>query len=198
MPNSLATHVVRFTLVGTLFGQETINTFFYEVEDDGEDIEGEIAAFVDEVVPPIQNVASNAWGVLRVDGEYVKGGTRFGSQEINQSGNISGDCLPSFNAFDFTLLRGGVGERNGYKRIAGVPESSQTNGVATSGALVNLALLSAAMFASLTVDAATLIPVIERSVINHVPQVPPQYFTISSVVYSKIGSQNSRKVGHGR
>jgi len=193
-----ATHVVKFTLVGTLFSQETINTFYYGTTDAMQPIADLIAGFIDQVVPPIQTVCSNAWGVLHCDGESVLGNNDFGSQLIEQSGAISGDCLPTFVSWDFTLLRGGVGERNGYKRFAGVPESGQTNGIATGGSLVNLADLGTAIGDDLAVGGSIYTPGILRKTIHHVHQTEVKLFTISTVIYSKIGSQNSRKVGHGR
>jgi len=198
MSENVSPDVIRFNVVGIIHGQQTINSFYYAGTIGDVPLDDMIAAFVDQVVPPIQSCTSIAWGVLRCDAEFVKGGFTFGSQEINQSGGVSGDCLPNFVSWDFTLLRSAVGERNGYKRFAGIPESYQTDGTATGTALANLAALADAIYNPVTVSPESFVPVIRRTKVHHVSQVPPRYYDVGNVVYSKIGSQNSRKPGHGR
>lgn len=55
--------------------------------------------------------------------------TLFGSRDMSSwNGTVVGEVLPAFNAFSFVAFRKRRDMRNGYKRFAGVNESSVTNG----------------------------------------------------------------------
>jgi len=54
------------------------------------------------------------------------------------------------------------------------------------------------MATDITDGTETYEPVIQRKFVNHIPKIPPVFYTISDVRYAKVGSQNSRKFGHGR
>lgn len=198
MPESTAVVVAQINLFGSVIGQETVNRFFYGSESSIADLSGLTTEFIANVIPALQLIMSNVAGFTHMETQFVKGGTDFRSDTLNVVGLNSGDCLPPYVAFDFTFLRGGVGERNGYKRIAGVPESEQVNGTITTGAATAAVAAADAMFAELTPGVFAWNPVIRRTRINRVPQITPKYYAPSGCVYSRIGSQNSRKFGHGR
>jgi hypothetical protein len=130
--------------------------------------------------------------------EGLRGDSRFSSTPLSIAGGVSGDQCPPFVTWDFTYLRGAVGERNGYKRLSGVPESFQSNGVASGGGLAGCNAVAALLGSTRVIGGEDYFPAIQRKHIGHVTQVPPRYFGSSGVQYSKIGSQNSRKFGHGR
>jgi hypothetical protein len=198
MPEYTGINVYRVLVHGNVLSQETINVYYYGCESDITDLTDLSTAFVTTVLTPAQAVMNGNALFDRIDITQVKGGNIFGSFSTFVVGTISGDCLPPYASWDFTYIRAGAGERNGYKRLAGIAESSQVNGAATSGAAANLTTVASGMESTLTVETFDVVPVIRRTRVAKLVQNPPKYYTIGGVVYSKIGTQNSRKYGHGR
>lgn len=198
MPENTSAYVARITTKGDVLGQEALQVWYYASTSFVDGISAWLAAFKLAVVDHLLDAMSNQAHINVIEGQMVKGSNAFDTFSANVGGNISGECLPPFVSWDFTLLRGGGGERNGYKRLQGVPESKQADGIATASAYADLTSLAGFMAAPITVATDILTPVIHRTKINHATQNPPRYFSISDVLYSKIGTQNSRKFGHGR
>jgi len=198
MPISTAVKVARLRLVGQIFNEEAINVYYYANEDGSALITDLATLFAATPLSHILAITSNQYICNSIEVEEVKGGTAFTSLSIASNGTISGDCLPPYASWDFTLTRGGVGERNGYKRFAGVAESSQVDGVNTSGIAASLQVVALDLGAALGTGTASWFPVIRRTRVNRVPQNPPVYYTFIGGAYAKIGTQNSRKFGHGR
>jgi hypothetical protein len=199
MPESTATSVIEILVIGSVLGEQTVNRWFYGLPVTPVDtLDDFLTEFGNTVLSDLLVTMSSQSSFDTGFAQYVKGGTAFATKTYSASGTTSGDCLPPFVAWDFTLLRSGARERNGYKRIAGVPESSQANGNPTSGARANLDVAAASMAGNITLATDEWIPVIRRKRIGKVIQNPPKYYDISTVQFSRIGSQNSRKSGHGR
>lgn len=198
MPNATPGFVYQITAFGGVIGQETINVWYFG----GANICTDLVALGNDFITldllPLLPVMSGSAGFSYITVTGVHGDIAFTSVPVSVTGGVSGDCLPPFVSWDFTLLRGGAGERNGYKRIAGVPESLQLQGSPTVGAAVNLAAAGASMFTSISDGTHSYAPVIRRTRVHHIPQSPPVWYNVSAIQFSKIGSQNSRKFGHGR
>jgi len=157
-----------------------------------------IDAFTTTVMPAIRAITNqNAEYELIVCNQY-HGGLSFAASAIAIGGTVTGDCLPPFVSWDFTLVRSAVGEQNGYKRFAGVSESKQQNGLVDAGFVSVLDNLATILQADLVGSLDTYQLGVRRSQINQIPVNTPTVQTISAAQYSKIGSQNSRKYGHGR
>ncbi len=198
MPENTSAKVLRFTLKGLCVTVETVNVFYYAGPVSAESTQAYLDNFRDGIVAflaPVTNV-SMEYNLLELQG--VKGTTIFDSAAITIAGTVSGEILPPFVSWDFTLKRGAALERNAYKRFAGVSESQQASGIATAAAETLLDTVADKLDNTLVVGAESWTPVIRRGQINHVLQVPPKFYDISGAVYSRIGSQNSRKYGHGR
>lgn len=198
MPLSSAAHVLKITMVGSIFNEECLNVFYYGNIDVVTGIDDVLTEFAASPLGDILSILSSAYRCHRIDGEVVKGGTTLSTLAIESNGTIGGACLPPTNCWDFTLIRGGAKERNGYKRFSGVAESSQDDGVATTGISASLQSVATALAADLTPGVQTWFPLIRRTRVNRVPQNPPVYYEFDNAAYSKIGTQNSRKFGHGR
>lgn len=199
MPDSLFAHVYEVKIIGLVLAQEAINVFHYGHSEELLDPSGWLDVFDGDVVAALLPCVADNYVAQGLTIQEVHGGGQFASKAISEFGGVSGDCLPPYVSWDFTLVRGAARERNGYKRFAAVAESRQANGLATPAALTDLNNLAARMFADIgSTDTGVLTPVIQRETINHVHQSPPKYYTVSGVQYSKIGTQNSRKFGHGR
>lgn len=198
MPALTPAFVAQIKLKGIVISEETLNVFYYGSDTFADTLADLITAFRNVVVttlPPVTSV--NAY-YAEVEATMVKGGNQFDSQSFFTAGSAGGDTLPPYAAWDFTLVRGGAGERNGYKRLMGVPESLQAGGFASAGAIANLGIVAAAMGQILVGVTDQWSPVIKRERVARVVQNPPKWYSISSIQYSRIGTQNSRKFGHGR
>lgn len=198
MPVSIATFVLQVLLKGVVLDQETINRFYYGATAFVDTIDDFLAAFDGQVVANLIPFMNQNASFTLIEAQGVKGTTVFSQLGISRQGTNGGDCLPPYSSWDFTLVRAGARERNGYKRIAGVGEGNQTNGIANSGIVTALTAGATAMITAVNTTSDSWTPLVRRTRINKVPVSPAQYWGISNVVYSKIGTQNSRKYGHGR
>jgi hypothetical protein len=190
---------LELTLKATMKLQQIINRFHYVGQSAGTpDLPTFAANWITGVLTHVADITHVDVNYLEIDIQHLTPGGAFLIDPVSFFGNVtSGDSLPPFVAFDFTLLRHGLGERNGYKRFAGVGEVSQNGGVITSGALSLANTLATAMHGLISDGVIDFEPAVQRKQINHVAQVPPKYFSISSVIYARIGSQNTRKIGRG-
>lgn len=189
--------VYRITWKGAILGEAAYNVFYYGCSTDAADLDALLVAQKEAVWNVLQPILSSKASLDQVVGEGVKGTTHFSSVVPAELGSVSGDCLPPYAAYGFTLLREGVGERNGYKRFAGVPESLQIDGNPTGTVTANLPTIQAGLAADLTVGDETWTPLIRRTRVHKVVQLPPTYWNQGNVVFGGITTQSSRKYGHG-
>lgn len=148
----------------------------------------------------------------RVEVDEV-GGTAIGTYayQNGEAGTVPGESMSSFDAVSVQFLRGDRTTRHGWKRFAGVPESFQSAGVLTSGAV-----------AQWNTDMSTLyypspVPVVDVDLIDPADDVvgtvslraiifgehignPPgsRYQPIQGFeVKNELTTQNTRKIGRG-
>jgi hypothetical protein len=120
-----------------LFGQRVDNTYFYrnnQIGEGGLNSEDLANTWVSDVLPTIlaiqptelvheQLVVQNLFNVA----DYFA----LALSEVGETG--SGDAtMPSFNAYGFSLVQDNGAIKNGSKRIAGVQEAAQEEGVITN------------------------------------------------------------------
>jgi len=190
---------LEVTLKSVMKLQQVINRFHYVGQTAGTpDLSTFVGNFITNVLTALADITHVDVNYVEIDVQHLTAGGAFLIDPIGFFGNVtSGDSLPPFVAFDFTLLRHGLGERNGYKRFAGVGEVSQSGGVITAGALTLANTLATKLNMLISDGVIDFEPAIQRKQINHVAQIPPKYFNVSSVIYARIGSQNTRKIGRG-
>jgi hypothetical protein len=184
---------------GTIALQETNNIFYYEAAaPEAGAAEDLTTAFIDRCAADWLGAVSSAWGFKNASCvDLLNPGDLFESA-FGGVGSLGGDVYSPFVAFTFKYNRSTTLVRNGSKRIAGVPESCSSDGIAiTSGQRALLDVLANDFSATLTGDITNYTPVI-----FHKTNVPPDplagiSYPITSVSYSHIGSQNTRKVGRG-
>ena len=153
-----------------------------------------------KIATPLTAILSD---VLFLDSVYVKNlmtlTEGFFQTDGLTNGDITGDCLPPFNAYSFQYQRQSAITRHGHKRFAGVPESAQVNGVVTNATiLAAITTLSGALGAPLDDGeglnaSAELWPVIygryQNGELLPIPIINP----VVAVNFTGIGSQNTRK-----
>lgn len=194
--------IIRITDVQEIYGQEALNVYFYQLNEDGTFLAGyldDIAShFVEAVVTPVVALQSADITHTRLYLENLTNGVDIltytdgyplpGAQELSS--------LPPFVTATFQLVREERTTRNGSKRIGGVCEADVTSGVWT-GSSTLLTDIENGMKADIVSGIATLCnPVIVRHPIT-VPLVSPVLAHVGDCVFKSIGSQNTRKLGRG-
>lgn len=199
MPQVNYTHVVEIKVHGVAIDQESLNVFYYGSSAAPVSLSALEASFKTVNFADWQAVVTAQWQFTQIDIAEVLGGTSFEIFQETALGLVVGQSLPPFNTFAFTYVRGGIRERNGYKRLSCVPEASQDGGFITAPVLAQLDTLAADFASDLNDGTNAWHPTIRRDQINHVAQIPPKWFSISFVKPNpQVSSQNSRKRGHGR
>jgi hypothetical protein len=186
--------VYRATAFGTIFGQPIASVFYYQVTGPlvPTDDPAAFAPFwysnvMGLAMPALSDqVSYSGWLVEDIDDL-----TKFSEELSTLTGAVAGDCLPAYAAFGFRLRRLTRDSRNGAKRLAGVPESSQVNGVAVPGVIAALTAFATQYGADLTVGGATFSPIIFRRPETAFPVGVP--FRSNGADYVRISTQNSRK-----
>lgn len=189
---------VELRLKGLCIAQEIINVFHFHSSTFTDPITDLLTTFTTGLFTLLTPMTSNVVTWTSCEGQEVGGAGAFGSIPLAVDGAAGGESLPPFASWDFTYIRGAALERNGYKRFAGIPESLQSSGIATPTGAAQAALVAAYLNTAVTLSVDIWFPAIMRKKVNRIAQNPPKFYSVSSVIYSKIGSQNSRKFGHGR
>lgn len=219
MPISVPNNAtLEFKLVGEFNGaQETNNVFHYKesggtsgtLDQYANGLMNLIETFIYPITSVVQRYIRIDASILDADGELVNGESVF-FPSANDNGVVTGESMPPFVTWTYKYVRPDATFRHGFKRFAGVAESQQNSGFPDSGAL---SVLNAAAVAlgdlvpGMTVDVdgnpdaevtdVGMVPVILQRIINGDPISPVNVGEVGSVVFSKIGTQNSRKYGVG-
>lgn len=195
--------LLQFTVFQTLAGQQCLNVYYYRVtsltgftNDGYEPLLGE---FITQVILPTQDFQSVHVQYDSVEVRNLSNGVDFFNVSYAPgfaTGDITGDVLPSYVTYTFRLVRETLATRNGYKRIAGVPESAGSANGFTPGTTLIQAYTDA-VSADLVLGLVTIAePVIVKRPIS-VPAGDYVYSSIGSADFRGVGSQNTRKPGHG-
>lgn len=210
--------IMEFKVVGEFNGAQETNNVFQFLETGGTEaaLSEYAVGLMNVIETAIYPITSTAQRYIRIDasildadGELVNGESVF-FPTANDNGVVTGDSLPPFITWTFKYVRPDATKRHGFKRFAGVPESLQSGGFPDSSALSLLADAGSALESQLVamtqdvdgnpdteVTGSLMTPIVIQRVINGDPISPVNLGLISNVVFSKIGSQNSRKYGVG-
>jgi hypothetical protein len=184
-----------------LDNQDVLNVFHYvSIEGTHDQAADLIAAWNASVLPDLRamqsvNLSYQQWTAFNLNDPTDFKVVNVASATV---GFVSGDYYPPFVAYGFLYVRKSRNERNGAKRIAGVPEAASTDGVTLTSAYNTLAnSAGTSMGGQLTVlGTPTFQPAIGH---KPGPGHPDWAATkIDTVTFSHIGSQNTRKIGRGR
>lgn len=194
--------------------QDVINSFFVEVDLNGGTLVGDDDElfsigehFWNNIATPLRtittnNVRFNTIDVFKADGVDVGASGFYTIPFADGLGLYEGQSLPPFVSWTFQYTRPNANYRHGYKRFSGVPEAYQASGVIDSGAVTYVNNLANALKASVNLNDALIgapfmRPALVQRVKNGVPVDPDVWYLPSTVVYKKIGSQNTRKYNVG-
>lgn len=194
-------------------GQDIINSFYFEVDLEsglGLGIENELFEIgkamwnniKDELLDPTCSVVTYYQvDVFKADGSDVGASGFYTIPSGEGVGGIETEALPPFVAWTFQYTRPNANYRHGYKRFAGVPEAGQVKGIVASSYVASLNALADKLKADVPLGtgagSAHMFPKLVQRVKNGTPVDPDVWYQPSTVVYKKIGSQNSRKYNVG-
>lgn len=173
--------------------QEHMNVYYYQQTSGAASDADDLALnWAIDVMPSLLAIQSVRIGYIRIEVINLDNPTDFHTAPLT-SGNAglrAGEMLPQFVAWAFRLNRASMLSRHGQKRIMGVAESDQSNGVEVAGMATALATAAAALGANVT-DAigGSWTPRIARIA----PPSPHTSFPITGATYVRISSQNTRK-----
>lgn len=198
-----ANDIIRITDIQTLFGQEVLNVYFYQVNNVTPLIGDYLAVFGewfhDTILTPLIALQTSDLVHTSLFLENISNGVDIESFTTDfpvPGASATSDTMPPFVSWGFQLLREERNTRNGYKRFAGVPEIYVTDGVA-SGAGGLITAVEDVLGEDVVVGIATVAaPVILKRPFT-VPLVSPVVSNISAGLFKGIGTQNTRKFGRG-
>ena len=142
---------------------------------------------------------------LDADGAQVTGET-YSIPSGERAGTAAGDVLPPTNSWTMQYVRPDTSFKHGSKRFTGVTENMQLNGVIAAGSVATMNALVAVLDnniiphdVSYGTNAAGYhaFPVVLQRVINGTNVSPVNWYQPAAIIYTRIGTQNSRKFGHG-
>lgn len=184
----------------TLLGQEVLNVYYYKQSTAAGSSIMLMEAFFADVVAPMLPLQSNALTHTRIDVENLTGVVDYVEQVLlgNNIGTNTGEALPPFVCYGIRWNRASRLSRHGYKRIAGVTETTQNGGGLVSTFDDEMATLVTAMQTPVTEDTGPsgYTPVIVRKT-GSAPNYTYDDFEVGSCQFTGITSQVSRKYGRG-
>lgn len=196
--------LLEFSVRQTLYGQDVYNMFYYRVtsvtgftNDGYEALENE---FRDQVLATQATLQSADLQYREITLKNLSNGIDFYTETIavdDMTGTLELAALPSYVCYTFRLLRESLATRNGYKRVAGVPEAWVT-GNDFSASVTPLNNYAVELAADLIIGIATIAePIIVRRPIVVPMGTSYVYASVGSAEYRKISTQNTRKPGSG-
>lgn len=197
----------RFQIIDhqTFLGQEVVNVYFYRQTAGLTEAAADLAdLYVSTILPELVNIQSTQVTHTQIVCNNVDNLSDYVELPltVDNTGLESGEALPPYACYAFRFNRATRAVRNGQKRIAGIVEAGQSNGVAVSGDLPQLSTIASVMAQQLTSTDNTFQPVIYHRFPADVTHPHPPLslgtdYDISGVQYVRISTQNTRKFGRG-
>ena len=202
------TYVLRD--VQEIGGEKILNVYTYQDLLLTSNAEILVTEWIAQFIPVVKALQGTGLNHVLVDAVRLGDPSNFYEQVINTPGISSGDMLPSHDAVSFTYRLNTRSLRPGSKRIAGITEAEQSNGVlGGSGvpeALENLRLALKAVIMGGIVE--TFKPVVVKRVKYAVPGTDPvryayrfpeteEEFVFGDVVEVLLNNKVSHQVSRG-
>lgn len=199
--------VYSLKVTGVMLNQQVINQYHYLCTNGGTEPGVTIAqqlvdGWFENVWPILRLIQSATYSLTTIQSFcYAEPLDWFERVGIVATGSVGGEVLPPFVAWSFRYIRAAVGQRYGYKRIAGVAEVMQANGVISSTAVT--AVNNAATALGMGVEGALGSVPTDADFIPFVASRPlligfdPNGYSALGCQYREITSQSSRKFGRG-
>jgi hypothetical protein len=119
----------------TFVSEDLHNIFTFERADTG-DATDLIAAFREDILALLKPMFSNQINYASILAYSLGNLADIWEVVVNETGTITGDMLPVFNALNFTYKTTSRAVRPGSKRFAGINETMQVNGRITDSSML--------------------------------------------------------------
>lgn len=220
--------IYSITLQGAVASEQFRSVFFYRVQA----IDGPQTVTTTQL---LANMAEAHWSIAMLPAYQPVAGTNVSFEtyrifnlfdvtelyegdanaELPMSGAVVGEKLPPFAAFGFSQPSSIRGVRRGQKRLPGVAETQQADGVFTGGVFAQMQSVAEDLGLPIAVPVAagleaTLFPVIVKRVKETDPETGKVTYRLPETVleatwypaeswvpYENVTTQNSRKIGRG-
>ena len=212
--------IVQAKLIGKWDNKvETNNLFHFQVNALGSPTAGDAtcrnlgSGFWQAIKAALLNLTSSVQDYKQIDvsrldtsGNIINGETFF-IPSGDGTGAGTAESLPPADAWTFKYVRPSNSFRHGFKRFPGVPEEDNVKGFPSSGALTSvnaLAVLLSGPFQYYkdvssveTAAGGEFVPAVIQRMLNGDTLDPINSYTIDTVVFDKIGHQDTRDIGRG-
>lgn len=187
--------VAKLVLQTYLHGQEMFNVFHYAMTQPPANLNQAVPlvdGFIADVVPDIKAVMSQEVSFGTVEAYFYENPAQYDIQDAGGNGNSNNEAATSIVTLGFKYRGNYPGQRPGFKRFSGVPETNVQGYVITPATYVLVVdALAARLESGILNDGAFYIPVVATG--SKVLGVNPDAFTPQGVAYNGVGSQVSRK-----
>jgi hypothetical protein len=194
-------YTVTITAGASSYG-DVQNVFVYEQTAGTGNAHTLADAFISDVLAGIVNIISSATVFTQIDVVNLEDPADFWTEPITEAGALGGDFMPPFVAAAFEYVRATRSVSNGRKSFGWIPEDQVNSGFPISGYLTALNLVATTLGNNVddVTTSSSWEPVIWRRPGTYVSGVvtdPGLFYPISAVVFKRISSQNTRKIGRG-
>jgi hypothetical protein len=150
------------------------NIFTYERSTTGTAVDL-INSFLDDILPLLKVMISNQITYTGIKAYSLGNLADLDEQVVDETGTLTGDMLPVFNALNYTLKPTSRAVRPGSKRFAGINETMQVNGrITDSSMLAAMEDLRLALAEAISDDDVTFWnPIVVKRVLYDVPDSDP-------------------------
>jgi len=181
---------------------ELQNVFVYEQTAGSGNASTLAEAFQSDVLAAIVNIISGNTTYTQLDVINLDNTSDFHTMALTEVGAIAGEALPPFVTAAFEYVRADRAVQNGRKSFGVIAESSQSNGFATPDYVTACGLVATALESDVEDTATSSLwePVIWRrpgTYASGVVTAPGEFYPINGVVFKRISTQNTRKIGRG-
>jgi len=207
--------VMRIILRGRMpTGDEMLNVFHCEFyAGSGTDVGSHLLenfafGFWENIKTPLRAMVGDAFSfeqvdAIKLDADFNQiNGESFIIPAGEQPGSVGAEYMPNFVVASFKYVRPAIGWRHGWKRFSGITETIVFGNTLTAGGLAQANTLAAALAADIgglypdgspLVDPPDARPIVYRARWNGDDLSPVEFDSPASVVFSGLGSQNTRK-----
>lgn len=182
-------------------GQTILNVYVYRATGTDSNAIAVADTFNSDLLPSIAALQSGLLQHVETTVNNLMDLSDFANIATAVTGAQGGDALPPYDAVALFYQRTTRASRNGWKRIAGVPENHQNNGTLDSTILASWVTIANLLLGPVvsTVHTVTLVPYIwRRPNPTHVPPIAQAFFPVGGIIpHNAVTTQNTRKYGRG-
>lgn len=119
-------------------GELFMNVFFYQDLLLASTAENVVDSYQTDVIPKVIAMQQSSCDHIKIDAVNLADPSNFFEDDTVFEGTESGDTLPLFNSVTFGLRLNSRALRPGSKRISGIGEAAQANGLITSSGFLSV------------------------------------------------------------